>query len=217
MKLNGKSHKIMMMLAGNLASVVLRLLAKSLRVKYSRTFDNDKPCIYALWHNRQLMCISLHRDYGILTLASASRDGDYIAAILEKLGFSVARGSTDTNKGNYKKSFSAARSLLRGLKKGKSIAVTVDGPLGPKYSVHEGVIFLAKATGCPVIPIGTASVPAIKLKTWDNFEIPIPFSRAAVLYGEPYQISKDEDQAEEAEKLRQKLEILTEEAEKILE
>ena len=215
MKLEGKSHKIMLMLAGNLASMALRLLAKSLRVKYAGTFDIGKPCIYALWHNRQLMCISLHRDCGALTLASASRDGDYIAAILDKLGFLVARGSTDTNKGNYKKSLSAARSLLRGLKKGKSIAVTVDGPLGPKYTVHEGVIFLAKATGCPVIPVGTASAPAIKLKTWDNLEIPIPFSRAAVLYGEPYQIGRDADQAEEAEKLRQKLAILTEEAEKM--
>lgn len=216
MKLKGKQHKIAMFLAGNIFSLILRFMAKSLRLKTKGEWIIGRPCIYALWHNRQLISISVHRDHGLCTIASASRDGDYITAILEKLGYQAARGSTDTNGDNYKKSLSAARSLLRFLKQGKSIAITVDGPLGPKYSVQEGAIFLAKLTGCPILPVAAASSPAIKLKTWDNYEIPIPFSKAAIVYGEHYELSREADQTKAAEELRKKLQALTEEAEKMI-
>lgn len=215
MKLTGKSHQIAKAIIGIFASLFMRALARTIMENKQGNWPASPPCIYALWHNRQLLAISLHRDNDLCTLASASRDGDYITAILEKLGYSVARGSTDTNKSNYKKSLSAARSLLRMLKSGRSIAVTVDGPLGPKYTVQEGVIFLAKATGCPIMPVAVASSPAIRLKTWDNLELPLPFSRAAIIYGDCYNVPRNADLATEAEKLRQTLLSLTEKAEKI--
>ena len=216
MKLKGKQHKIAMFLAGNIFSLILRFMAKSLRLKTKGEWIIGHPCIYALWHNRQLISISVHRDHGLCTIASASRDGDYITAILEKLGYQAARGSTDTNGDNYKKSLSAARSLLRFLKQGKSIAITVDGPLGPKYSVQEGAIFLARITGCPIVPIASAASISIKLKTWDRLEIPMPFSRIKAVFGKPYRISKNADQKEEAQILQKKLLDLTEKAENML-
>ena len=215
MKLSVKAHRTIISIAGIVFSLVMRVVAKTIREKKQGKWPSERPCIYALWHNRQLLAISAHRDKGLCTLASASRDGDYITAILEKLGYTVARGSTDTNKSNYTKSLSAARSLLRMLKAGKSIAVTVDGPLGPKYTVQEGVIFLAKATGCPIMPIAFASSSAMRLKTWDNLEIPLPFSRAAIVYGEEYNVDRNADMASEAEKLRKTLCDMTEQAEKM--
>ena len=76
--------------------------------------------------------------------------------------------------------------------------------------------FLAKLTGCPILPVAAASSPAIKLKTWDNYEIPIPFSKAAIVYGEHYELSRKADQTKAAEELRKKLQALTEEAEKMI-
>lgn len=202
---------------GTAGAAAVRFMMFSSRASMKGKWGNGgKPCVYALWHNRQLLHIGMHRDEGLCALASASKDGDYIAAILDKLGYVMARGSTDTNKGSYKKSLSAARSMLRMLKSGRSVAVTVDGPLGPKYSVQHGVIFLARMTGCPIIPTAAASSAKVTLDTWDNLEVPLPFGRIAAVCAEPYLIPKESSQEEEAEKLRQKLMQLTEEAEKII-
>jgi len=210
-------RNLLLKTVGTAGALAIRILMSASGTGMKGEWGNGgKPCIYALWHNRQLLHIGMHRDEGLCALASASRDGDYIAAILEKLGYYIVRGSTDTNKGSYKKSLSAARSMIRTLKSGRSVAVTVDGPLGPKYSVQHGVIFLARMTGCPIIPTAAASSARIKLGTWDNFEIPLPFGRIAIVNAEPYTIPGDSDQEAEAEKLRQKLIQLTEEAEKTI-
>ncbi|MCR4820889.1 MAG: lysophospholipid acyltransferase family protein [Elusimicrobiales bacterium] len=218
MKLKETAHKLIVKIIGPLGAAALRLIMRLSRIETigRRPEKNEQPFIYALWHNRQLLHIGIHRDEGLHTLASASRDGDYISAVLENLGYSVARGSTDTNKSNYKKSLTAARSLMRALKAGKTIAITVDGPLGPKYSVQEGAIFLARITGCPIVPIASAASISIKLKTWDRLEIPMPFSRIKAVFGKPYRISKNADQKEEAQILQKKLLDLTEKAENML-
>lgn len=216
-KKNTKKHIFFTKTIGFLGSFLLRFIAFTTREKILGSWQpyNDN-FIYALWHNRQLLLISLNRDKNICALASASYDGDYIASILQCLGYSTVRGSTDTNKGNYKKSLTAARKLIKELKNGKSTAITVDGPLGPKYKAQEGVIFLSRVSGKQIIPVSIASSSSIKLKTWDNFEIPMPFAKSITIYGTPYMPKKEDSQENAAKELQERLISLTQRAETIL-
>ncbi len=144
--------------------------------------DNPRPFIGALWHNRLLITpVTLPRRKRrmMAILASDSRDGEYAARYMRFFGFRVVRGSS--SKGGAK----AVRLLKRELKRGFSVALTPDGPRGPRYQVQPGVVALSQMTGRPVVPVILNGFRRWELKGWDRTQIPKPFSRVELILGEP--------------------------------
>jgi len=121
-----------------------------------------------------------HRNSGILIPASESRDGEIMAGLLRHFGFDVVRGSS------RRKGYKALLGLIGGMRSGKTVGISVDGPCGPLHEVKEGAVFLAAKLDAPIIPVAAAAKNYLVLcKAWDKFVIPAPFTKGLVLFGEP--------------------------------
>jgi lysophospholipid acyltransferase (LPLAT)-like uncharacterized protein len=160
------------------------------------------PVIYAIWHNRILLLPSLMgRDarHRIAALISASRDGNYGAALFRHVGLKPVRGSS--SQGGMR----ALRILLRELDDGNATAVTLDGPRGPRYEVQPGVVLLARKSGVPIVPVSLNAPCRWQLRSWDQTQIPKPFSRVELRVGDPVHFPADEkvDLAAAKRRLRQ--------------
>ncbi len=150
----------------------------------------NKNVIFAFWHNRLVMMPYLHRRLykktrRIAVLVSQSRDGQIIADIIERFGFKAVRGST-TRGGK-----AALREMIRTLKSGLDAGFTPDGPRGPRYEAGPGVVVLSHLTGLPIIPICWDVSHKLQMKSWDRLIIPLPFSRAVFVFGEPIEVGRD--------------------------
>jgi lysophospholipid acyltransferase (LPLAT)-like uncharacterized protein len=143
------------------------------------------PILFALWHGRMFLSIQAHRGEGIATMASQSKDGEWIARWLVSNGYVVVRGST-TRGGSQ-----ALRELVRLVRSGRNAALTVDGPKGPPRVVQPGVVQLARLTGAWILPITSSCSKPRFLASWDRYLVPYPFSKAVVAYGEPFPIPAD--------------------------
>ena len=143
------------------------------------------PILFALWHGRMFLSIQAHRGEGIATMASQSKDGEWIARWLEKNGYVVVRGSTTRGGGQ------ALRAMVRLVRSGRHAALTVDGPRGPSRVVQPGVVQLARLTGAWILPITSSCSKPRFLASWDRYLLPFPFSKGVVAYGEPFPITSD--------------------------
>jgi lysophospholipid acyltransferase (LPLAT)-like uncharacterized protein len=154
--------------------------------------------IYAFWHGRQFLLFHNHRNTGIVIPASESRDGEIQAGVLQHFGFDVVRGSSK------RKGDRALLGLVDGLRKGKNIALAVDGPRGPIYEVKQGITYLAGKLNKPIIPVSTSAKRFwILEKIWDKYMLPVPFTRGVIVYGEPIVVQGI--QADELESKRREL------------
>jgi lysophospholipid acyltransferase (LPLAT)-like uncharacterized protein len=173
----------------------MRLLAATLRYRVNGGcgapgFPDAEPIIFALWHNRLCLCMRVYRHLirphhprkGLAALISASRDGAFLAAILENFGVQPVRGSSS------RRGAQAILELTSWAERGYHIAVTPDGPRGPCYTVQEGVILLAQVTGHPIVPYSCRLAWKIRLKSWDRFQIPLPFSRCEMTFHPPLRV-----------------------------
>jgi lysophospholipid acyltransferase (LPLAT)-like uncharacterized protein len=152
---------------------------------YRGRMAEGKPVIFALWHGRLLPLGFLHRGQDIACLASLSGDGEYITRVLLHWGFDVIRGSS--SKGGD----TAFREMIRAVRSGHSIAVTPDGPRGPRERLKPGVLQLAQITGVPLVPLAAAASRSWWFVGWDRFLVPQPFSRLHVAYGDPIFVPRD--------------------------
>ncbi len=164
--------------AGYLA---IRLICPTLR--YSLSWEEppspqgavfEKRVIYSFWHRSVFPSAWMWRKLGIAVMVSRSFDGEYIARIIGKFGFVAVRGSS--SRGGSE----ALRGMKRELEKGSAVAFTIDGPRGPKYVAKPGPVLLARASSMPMAAFYVALSDAWVLKTWDEFMIPKPFSKALV-------------------------------------
>jgi lysophospholipid acyltransferase (LPLAT)-like uncharacterized protein len=195
-------------------SLFLSTLGATLRLKIEgaehleAVRDRDDPFIYVLWHSRLLPLVHLHRNEGVMALASSHRDGEYIARVMMRRGFVMARGSS--TRGGAR----GLRELIRGARAGRDLAVTVDGPRGPARVAKMGAVTLARATGLPLLPISAGGSHVWRARSWDRFEVPRPFSRVRVRYAAPIFVPR-EAEPEELENLRlqveQTLNLITDE------
>ena len=144
--------------------------------------------IFAFWHARMLPLAFTHRGRGAAVLVSRSRDGEFIARTLERLGFVTARGSSTRGGGE------GALEMLEWAGQGRILGLTPDGPRGPAERVKPGLAWLASRSGCAVIPLATAANRAWVLASWDGFRIPWPFARVCVAYGEPVRVPSGLDE-----------------------
>jgi lysophospholipid acyltransferase (LPLAT)-like uncharacterized protein len=152
---------------------------------YRERTDQGRPVIFALWHGRLLPLGFVHRGQNIVCLASRSADGEYITRVLQHWGFGVVRGSSSSG------GDTAFRELIRGVRAGRSIAVTPDGPRGPRERLKPGVLQLAQLTGAPLVPLAAAASRSWWFVSWDRFLVPQPFSRLHVTYGDPIYVPRD--------------------------
>ena len=138
--------------------------------------------IMAFWHGCILPATLFWRDRGIVVMTSANFDGEWIAQIIARFGFRSARGST--SRGGSR----ALVQLRRELAAGHGVAFTVDGPRGPARVVQPGAVWLAGATGQPIIPFHIEADRAWRTRSWDRGMVPKPFSRVGIAVGEPLTI-----------------------------
>jgi hypothetical protein len=167
--------------------------------------QGGRPPIMAFWHGRILPATVYFRRRGIVVITSENFDGEWIAGIIERFGYGTARGST--SRGGRK----ALRQLTRDMAAGKPAAFTIDGPRGPARVAQPGAVWLAKATGNPVLPFHIETNRYWTLNSWDRTQIPKPFATAAIAIGEPLYVMGDADApglAEAAQTLEQRLQAL---------
>lgn len=139
----------------------------------------DAPrVVLTLWHGQMLPILWAHRQpTGVMI--SEHKDGEIIARIVGTFGFFGVRGSSSRG---------GTRALLEAvqvLKRGADMAITPDGPRGPRYSFAPGALALAHRAGAPVVSLVAHVDRKWQLSSWDGFEIPMPFARVTIEYGEP--------------------------------
>jgi hypothetical protein len=138
--------------------------------------------VMAFWHGRILPATFYFRGRGIVVITSENFDGEWIARIIERFGYGTARGST--SRGGRR----AMRQLMRDMKGGRPAGFTVDGPRGPARVVQPGAVWLARATGNPVLPFHLEAASSWTLRSWDRTQIPKPFSTVALVVGAPLDV-----------------------------
>ncbi len=144
-----------------------------------------ESALWSLWHETLLLGTWLYRRRDIHVMISASRDGELIARITQHLGYTPVRGSTS------KGSLAATRKLVAFLRAGKLAAITPDGPRGPRRRAQPGLVALARLSGRPVVAIGIGVERCWRLRSWDRFAIPVPFSRVHYAYSEPIWLPRE--------------------------
>src|SRR4029077_1210549 len=145
--------------------------------------------IMVFWHGRILTATYYFRRRGIVVITSENFDGEWIAGIIERFGYGTARGSTSRGGGK------ALLQLTRDLAAGKPAGFTVDGPRGPAEVAQPGAVWLAKATGHPVLPFHLEADRPWTVKRWDRTQIPKPHATVAISMGEPFDVPADTDDA----------------------
>ena len=157
--------------------------------------------IGAVWHNRLLiMPLVLKRFFPHrqgAALISASRDGGWIAALVQRIGFDVVRGSSS------RQGAIAMLQLSDVLAGGRDVVITPDGPRGPVYVLGPGIVLLAQKSGAVVFPLNLEYSSCWRVKSWDRFILPRPFSKVRVILGPPHKVAATSSEQEfEMERLR---------------
>ena len=143
------------------------------------------PFIYALWHENFLIPIVRFGNPGVVGLVSRHADGQLLSSLLRSRGMGIIHGSTSRG------GVAAVRELLRASDGLQHLAVTPDGPRGPRRQVQPGVVYLASRTGMPIVPVGVGHRRPWRMGSWDALAIPRPFSRVRCLFGLPLTVAAD--------------------------
>lgn len=144
-----------------------------------------QPVIFAFWHGQILPLVHVHRNQGAVALVSDHSDGEYMARVIQRHGFGLARGSS--TRGGVK----GLKSALRAARAGKDLGITPDGPKGPRQVFKWGALVAAQLTGHPIIPVAVGANRAWYFNSWDRFMLPKPFSTLTVRYGPPTFVPRD--------------------------
>lgn len=178
---------------GALGAGILALSGRSLRLRVTgeetaeHALSRHGAVIFAVWHGRMWVPIARLRQYDAAVLVSLSEDGEVIARAAARLGFHPVRGSSSRR---GRESLAELGDLLAG---GRTVALTPDGPRGPRHVAQMGAVALAARSGKPIVPLGAAAAPCWTLRSWDRFQIPAPAARAHVVYGSPFLVPPSED------------------------
>jgi len=150
------------------------------------------PAIFALWHNRSALAPVVYRRFirarwperRLTAMASASKDGAIAARVMELFGARTVRGSSS------RRGPQAMAELIDAARGGFDLAITPDGPRGPRYHVQAGVIALAQYSGLPLVPVSYHLSAKKVLRSWDGYQVPLPFGRCEVAFGEPLAVPR---------------------------
>lgn len=158
--------------------VLVSLLIKTLRIKYTNLPPENERAVYIFWHSRMLVGWWLFRDKKYSALVSQSKDGEILTDLLNYWGYKVLRGSS--SKGGKE----ALEELISASEK-SSVVLTPDGPRGPAKVIKNGALKISNKSSIPIIPVKiNYKKKKVLSKSWDKFEIPYPFSECEVHFGE---------------------------------
>jgi lysophospholipid acyltransferase (LPLAT)-like uncharacterized protein len=199
-------------LAAALIYILIRLVSATIRYEWRDTsgllaIDRSQSVIFCVWHNRLALCLEVYRVFlrdiqrpcELAAMVSASKDGGLLARVLEHYGVQPVRGSTS------RRGRQALLELVSWAQLGYDLAITPDGPRGPCYKVQEGVIALAQITGRPILPVSYHLTWKITVKSWDRFQIPLPFTKCVMHLTPPIWIPREPTDAQR-EALRREVE-----------
>lgn len=156
---------------------------------YEAALAGERPPIMGFWHGRILPATYYFRRRGIVVITSQNFDGEWIAGIITRFGYGTARGSSSRN------AKAAMLQMIREVREGRSTGFTLDGPRGPACEAKPGALFLARATGAPIVPFHIEADRFWSLRSWDRTQVPKPFSRVALVIGQPFYVARDADDA----------------------
>ncbi|WP_157471362.1 lysophospholipid acyltransferase family protein [Halodesulfovibrio spirochaetisodalis] len=172
------------------------------REKLDELWDAGTPMVTCLWHDELFPLMHVRRNLQIIAVVSQSSDGEILAQVLEKLGLLTSRGSS--SRGGVKALLRVARTMKKSHYLG---CITVDGPRGPRHVAKEGAVFLAHRSNAKMVPIRIGmSNSYVFQKAWDKFQVPLPFSKIKIVFGEPYDLAEGELGNEYLENERLRLE-----------
>jgi lysophospholipid acyltransferase (LPLAT)-like uncharacterized protein len=157
---------------------------------FERFRREGTPVIFVFWHGQLLPLVHFHRGEGIVVLVSDHADGEYVTRLIERSGFGTARGSS--TRGGTK----GLRSLVRAARAGRDLALTPDGPQGPKGVFKPGALLVAQISGLPVVPLAVGASRGWRFKSWDAFLVPEPFSRIQIEYLPPRYVPRRASRSE---------------------
>ncbi|HEY7310445.1 MAG TPA: lysophospholipid acyltransferase family protein [Gemmataceae bacterium] len=213
-------HPVLIKAVGFAVGWLVRLWIGTLRYRYrpmGPNLDPNQPrfqgrYLYAFWHENILVPAYYYARRDIHVLISEHADGRMIAEACRHLGFRVVRGSATRG---------GARAIRQMYRRSRSahLAITPDGPRGPRRQVQPGVVYLAALTGLPIVPFGIAFEHAWRMRSWDRFAVPMPYSGAVCVTAEPIHVPQDirKDQLEHYRLLVQNaMDAVSEAAEKIV-
>jgi lysophospholipid acyltransferase (LPLAT)-like uncharacterized protein len=144
--------------------------------------------IYTFWHNRIFLGTYFFRNRRIVVMTSQSKDGEYIARFIQRFGYGAARGSSTRG------ALGAVREMVKLMRFACPTAFTIDGPKGPKYVAKMGAVLLGKKTGNPVLPFSITPRKRMTINSWDQLQIPLPFTKALVEFAAPIYVPNDADE-----------------------
>jgi lysophospholipid acyltransferase (LPLAT)-like uncharacterized protein len=173
--------------------VLINLIGRTIRWQITgwenweaATSDGQVP-IYTFWHNRVFLGTYFWQQRRIVVMTSQSFDGEYIARFIQRFGYGAARGSSTRG------AVGALIEMTRLIRAGSPAGFTIDGPKGPRYVAKMGAVLLAKKTGQPILPFTITARHWAAKRSWDHFQVPLPFARARVEIAPPIYVPVDAD------------------------
>lgn len=185
-------------LAAAAAYICLRSMACTLRLRledperHLATAQKQGPVILLFWHNRLALALPAYRQLFMrphparrgAALISASQDGALLARVVNHHGVEAVRGSSS------RRGAQAMRELVGYARRGYDLAITPDGPRGPKYEIQEGALMLAQLTGLPILPMSARISSKKVFRSWDAFQLPLPFARCDIRVAEAIHVPR---------------------------
>jgi lysophospholipid acyltransferase (LPLAT)-like uncharacterized protein len=184
-------YAIMLNLLPPVVYLFLLLLRATVRIEHVNReaieplLRGEEGFIACFWHGRLLAMPFAYKGCRIKVLISRHQDGEFIARIVGYFGIKAVRGSSRRG------AMSSARQILKELDQGTGIAITPDGPKGPRHHIKQGIIEMARITQRPIVPVTYSASRKMVFSTWDRFVLPYPFSKVLFLWGNPVYVSHD--------------------------
>lgn len=195
---------------------LLSIIFKPMRLRsigFERFLEMEKEGnggLLLMWHGSIQLPLHFLNNRGLYAMVSASQPGELLTRILSKYGYNTMRGSS--NRHSLRVLLEASRTI----ENGKIVVITPDGPRGPYKKVHHGSVYLAKKTGCPVIALGVASKPSVRVNSWDRHLVPFFFSKAVISFSDIVYINPDEPDEIAARRISELIDTAEKNAEELL-
>jgi len=183
-------------LIGWIGTIVIAIIGRTIRWEsegdsyLDDIYESGHRAIFTFWHGRIFPSTYYWRNRGIVVMTSLNQDGEAIAQCIKRFGFGAARGSSSRG------GFRALAEMAREIREGHDAAFTIDGPRGPRYVAKQGPVLLAMKTGAAIFCFHISMERKLQLKSWDEFQVPLPFTRALVLKGEPIWVPENASELE---------------------
>jgi len=187
------AERVQIRVYGLLMYLLVKLIGSTIRYETLGTdhrqefLDRSEPHILAFWHDRGIAAAYQFKGSGMVILSSSSFDSEFTARCIQRFGYGIIKGSSTRG------AVAGLIGMIGLMKQGYTTVFTVDGPKGPRYETKAGPVLLAKKTGKPMLPFSIECKSYWTIGSWDRMQIPRPFTRAAVMFGEPIYVDPDVD------------------------